>query len=179
MADLIARPATDNRLPLEIGEAIVEDAQPPAITWVAPYNRKKTAVTRALGGFPGPGEVAEVKAGRALSVGPGQAMILGAPVTCEGAAVVDQSDAWTVVAIDGAASRDVLARLTPLDLRERALPEGQTARTLIGHLTASLTRVGPFRYEIMVFRSMTRTLLHELTRAMTHVEARKSLRQFD
>ncbi len=124
---------------------------------------------------PGPGEVVEVKAGRALSVGPGQAMILGAPVSCDGAAVADQSDAWTVVALDGAASRDVLARLTPLDLRDSALPEGRTARTLIGHMTGSLTRVGAFRYEIMVFRSMTQTLIQEITRAMTHVEARTKL----
>ncbi len=175
MVKLIAKPATDGLLPLEIGEAILEDAQPEAITWVAPLNRKKSAVSRALGGFPGPGEVVEVKAGRALSVGPGQAMILGAPVTCDGAAVVDQSDAWTVVALDGAASRDVLARLSPLDLRDSALPEGRTARTLIGHMTGSLTRVGAFRYEIMVFRSMTQTLIQEITRAITHVEARTKL----
>ncbi len=175
MAKLIARPATDGLLPIEIGKAILEDAQPQAITWVAPFNRKKSAVSKTLGGFPGPGEVVEVKAGRALSVGPGQAMILGAPLDCEGAAVADQSDAWTVVALEGAAARDVLARVTPLDLRDAVFPEGGTARTLVGHMTASLTRVGPFRFEIMVFRSMTQTLIHELERAMKHVDARTKL----
>ncbi len=175
MAKLIATLATDGHLPIEIGGTLLEDAQPEAITWVAFYDRKKAAVTRTLGGFPGPGEVVEIKAGRALSVGPGQAMILGAPVSCEGAAVVDQSDAWTVVALDGGAARDVLARLTPLDLRDSALPEGRTARTLIGHMTVSLTRVGPFRYEIMVFRSMTHTLLEELERAMRGVAARAAM----
>jgi sarcosine oxidase subunit gamma len=160
---------------MEIGDAILEDAQPEAITWVSPFDRKLTAVKKALGGFPGPGEVVEVKAGRALSVGPGQAMILGAPVACDGAAVVDQSDGWTVIALDGASARDILARLTPLDLRDTALPQGATARTLIGHMTASLTRVGAYRYEIMVFRSMTRTLLHEMERAMKQVTARAKL----
>lgn len=175
MADLIATLATAGHLPLSIGETVLEDAQPQAITWVAYFDRKKGAVTRALGGFPGPGEVVEVKAGRALSVGPGQATILGAAVTCDGAAVVDQSDAWTVVALDGAGARDVLARVTPLDLRDSALPDGGTARTLIGHVTASITRVGPYRYELMVFRSMTQTLLEELARAMQGVEARRHI----
>ena len=175
MARLIATLATEGRLPIEIGDTILEDAQPEAITWVAPFDRKMTAVKKALGGFPGPGEVAEVIAGRALSVGPGQALILGSAVTCDGAAVVDQSDGWTVVALDGASARDVLARLTPLDLRDTSLPEGATARALIGHMTASLTRVGPYRYEIMVFRSMTDTLLHEVQRAMTQVAARAKL----
>ena len=175
MAELIPTLATDGHLPLEIGGMVLEDAQPEAITWVAHFNRKKAAVKRALGGFPDAGEVIEVKAGRALSVGPDQALVLGAPVACEGAAVVDQSDAWTVVALDGAGARDVLARLTPLDLRDVALAEGRTARTLIGHMTASLTRVGPYRYEIMVFRSMTDTLLHELERAMKQVAARAKL----
>lgn len=172
MARLIATGATGTRLPLEIGATVLEDAQPEAITWVAPFDRKMTAVKRALGGFPDPGRVLEVTAGRALSVGPGQALILGARVECEGAAVVDQSDGWTVVCLSGADARDVLARLTSLDIRDGAFPEARTARTLIGHMTASLTRVSPYHYEIMVFRSMTETLLHEVERAMAHVAAR-------
>lgn len=175
MARLIATLATGTRLPIEIGGVVLEDAQPEAITWVAPFDRKMTAVKKALGGFPGPGEVVEVKAGRALSVAPGQAVVLGALVTCAGAAVVDQSDGWTVVALDGAAARAVLARLTALDLRDAALPEGATARTLIGHMVASVTRVGAYRYELMVFRSMTETLLHEVERAMRLVAARSAI----
>ncbi|MEO0915469.1 MAG: sarcosine oxidase subunit gamma family protein [Pseudomonadota bacterium] len=174
MVKLIATHATGRVLPLEIGETLLEDAQPDAITWVAPFDGKLNAVKRALGGFPAAGEVVEVKAGRALSVGPGQALILGAAATCKGAAVVDQSDAWTVTALDGAGAREVLARVTPLDLRDKALPEGSTARTLIGHMTASITRVGPYRYELMVFRSMTETLLEELERAMRGVAARQA-----
>ncbi len=175
VARLIATLATGDRLPLEIGSVVLEDAQPQAITWVSPFEGKSAAVKKALGGFPGPGEVVEVKAGRALSVGPDQALILGAPVDCKGAAIVDQSDGWTVVALDGESARDVLARLTPLDLRDASLPEGHTARTLIGHMTSSVTRVGAYRYELMVFRSMTETLLHELERAMRQVAARAQL----
>lgn len=175
MADLIASLATEGRLPLEWGSVTLEDAQPEVITWIAYFDGMEGAVKSALGGFPGPGEVAEVTAGRALSVGPGQAMVLGTPVRCSGAAVVDQSDAWTVLALDGEEARDVLARLTPLDLRDAGLPVGATARTLVGHMTASITRVAPFRYEIMVFRSMTHTALEELERAMRHVAARRQM----
>ncbi|MEM6387225.1 MAG: sarcosine oxidase subunit gamma family protein [Pseudomonadota bacterium] len=175
MVKLVAALVTEGRLPLKIGEAILEDAQPEAITWISPLDGKLGAVKKALGGFPGPGEVLEVKAGRALSVGPGQALVLGAALSYKGAAVVDQSDGWTVVSLNGATSRDVLARLTPLDLRDASLSEGTTARTMIGHMTASITRMGAYRYEIMVFRSMTQTLLHEMERAMRHVAARAAL----
>lgn len=175
MADLIARPATYGLLPVEIGDAILEDAQPEAITLVAPFDGKTAAVKKALGGFPDPNETCEVKGGRALSVGPGQAMILGDPVTPKGAAVTDLSDGWTVVALDGGNAKDILARLTPLDLRDGAFPPSATARTQVGHMTASVTRVGEYRYEIIVFRSMTQTLIHDLTRAMRHVDARTKL----
>lgn len=175
MADLIARPATHGLLPVEIGGTVLEDAQPEAITLVAPFDGRDAAVKTALGGFPGPGETCEVKGGRALSVGPGQAMILGDPVSPDGAAATDLSDGWTVVALDGANARPILARLTPLDLRDGNFPPGATARTLIGHMTVSLTRIGEYRFEIMVFRSMTQTLIHDLTRAMRHVEARAKL----
>ena len=175
MADLIARPATHGLLPVEIGGTLLEDAQPEAITLVAPFDGRQDAVAKALGGFPGPNETCEVKGGRAISTGPGQAMFLGAPVSPEGAAVTDQSDGWTVVALDGANAKAVLARLTAIDLHEGAFPPNATARTQIGHMTASLTRVGDYRFEIMVFRSMTQTLIHELTRAMRHVEARARL----
>lgn len=175
MADLIARPATHGLLPVEIDGTILEDAQPEAITWIAPFDGKADAVAKSLGGFPAPNATCEVKGGRALSTGPGQAMILGARVAPEGAAVADQSDGWTVVALDGENAKDILARLTPIDLRDGAFPPTATARTLIGHMTASLTRVGEYRFEIMVFRSMTHTLVHELTRAMCHIDARTKL----
>jgi sarcosine oxidase subunit gamma len=175
VADLIARAATHGLLPIEIGGTLLEDAQPEAITWVAPFDGKSDAVAKALGGFPGPGETCEIRDGRALSTGPGQAVILGAPVAPKGAAIADQSDGWTVIALDGANAKAILARLTSIDLRDGAFPPNATARTLVGHMTASLTRVGEYRFEIMVFRSMTQTLVHELTRAMRHVEARAKL----
>lgn len=177
MAKLIAQSATGTRLPVEIGNAILEDAQPPAITWVAPFDG--AGIAEDLGAFPGPGETREVPAGRALWVGPGQALILGDPVTPTGAAHIDQSDAWTVISLSGETAKDILARLTPLDLRDGAMPVNTTARTLLGHMTVSLTRTAPYTFQIMAFRSMTDTLIHDLERAMTQVAARSKLGQFD
>lgn len=172
MADLIAQSATGRRLPLEIGKAIVEDAQPEAITWVAPFVGLAEAVRDTLGAFPEPGETHEIAAGRILWFGPGQALVLGSPVSPDGAALADQSDGWTAVTLTGETATDILARLTPLDLRDQAFASGATARTHLGHMTVSLTRTGNYAFEILAFRSMTETLLHDLERAMRQVAAR-------
>ena len=70
----------------------------------------------------------------------------------------------------------MLARLTPINLREGALPEGATARTVIGHMTGSITRTVADIDEVMVFRSMAWTAVYELERAMKGVAARKLVR---
>lgn len=175
MAELIAQSATGTMLPVEIGAAILEDAQPEAITWVAPFDGQHDTVARQLGGFPGPNETCCLAAGRAIWAGPGQALILGTPVAPEGAAFADQSDGYTLVTLTGETASDILARLTPLDLRDTTMPEGATARTQLGHMTVSLTRTGAFTYEIIAMRSMTQSLVHDLTRAMTQVAARAKL----
>ena len=68
--------------------------------------------------------------------------------------------------------KDILARLVPIDLRDQAFPDGAAARTLFGHMTAVLMRLGPEHYEVMVFRSMAGTLAHDLKDAMESVAAR-------
>jgi sarcosine oxidase subunit gamma len=102
--------------------------------------------------------------------------VLGATVSPDGAAVADQLSGWTVLELSGDNARDVLARLAPIDLREGALPEGATSRTVIGQMTGSMTRTGVDIYEVMVFRSMAGTAVHELERAMKGVAARKLVR---
>ena len=66
----------------------------------------------------------------------------------------------------------VLARLTPLDLRDAGLPVGGVARTMMNHMQAIIVRPLPEVYELAVFRSMAGTLAHELTEAMKAVAAR-------
>jgi sarcosine oxidase subunit gamma len=57
-------------------------------------------------------------------------------------------------------------------LGDRAFPEGATARTLLSHITVTLTRVGARAYEVMAMRSMAATLVREVAAAMRHVAAR-------
>lgn len=88
------------------------------------------------------------------------------------ATVVDQGDAWAVVKLEGAGAEDVLARLVPVHVRMARFKRGHTARTMLGHMTVSVTRVGERAFQIMVFRSMAKTLVHDLQRAMESVAAR-------
>ena len=182
MARLLSRTPAESALPeaLSIGNVRIEERPEEAITWVAPLDGQERAVSAALKAahgltFPKPGKVTRAKGLRALSTSPGQALILGAEVTVDGAALADQGAAWCIVEVSGEGARDVLARLTPVDLRDAAFPTHTTARTLIGHMTASLMRTGARSWEIMVYRSMAATLVHDLTRAMKHQAARAAL----
>ena len=176
MARLVAKTPAHDLVPVEIGTCRLTEKVYEAITWVAPYDGMANAVSEAIGlPFPGPGQMSGGGPHLALWVGPGQALVLGAPVAPDGAAHADQSSGWAVLMLSGAQARDVLARLTPLDLRESAFPENRTARTLLGHMTASLTRIAPQKFEIMVFRSMANTAVHEIARAMKGVAARADL----
>lgn len=148
-----------------------------AITCVAPYDGQEETLGKRLGfAFPGPNEVIVKDGASAIWVGPSQALVLGATVSPDGAAVADQLSGWTVLELSGDNARDVLARLAPIDLCEGALPEGATSRTVIGQMTGSMTRTGVDIYEVMVFRSMAGTAVHELERAMKGVAARKLVR---
>ena len=88
------------------------------------------------------------------------------------AAVIDQSDAWASVVLRGSSAVDVLARLVPTDLRPTVFGAGATARTLVGHMSVSITRTEADAFLILVFRSMAQTLIEEITEAMEAVAAR-------
>ena len=90
----------------------------------------------------------------------------------KGAAVTDQSDAWASVILSGAGTVDTLARLVPVDLRPEHFGEGQTLRSLLGHMSVSITSLGPDRFLVLVFRSMAVSLVEELKEAMEAVEKR-------
>ena len=96
---------------------------------------------------------------RSASSGPAgdAALVLGARVEIEGAVCVDQSDGLAALELEGSV-REVLARLCPIDLRERAFPEGATARTLLNHVHVSLTRVSGGTWLVLMPRSMAGTV---------------------
>jgi sarcosine oxidase subunit gamma len=177
VARLLARSPAEGLLPAEAGGVTLTEAHPEAITSVAPHRGRAREVSdhlmAAVGvDFPKPGHATGGDEVRAVWSGPGQALVLGPAVSVAGAALTDQSDAWAVLHLEGPRAEDVLARLVPVDLRRSAFRQGHTARTLLGHMTCSVTRIGAERFEILVFRSMAKTAVHELTRAMGHVAAR-------
>ena len=125
--------------------------------------------------MPAPNRATGKTSARAVWFGPDQAMLIGPEPNwslANEATVVDQSDAWAVVRLEGAGADDVLARLVPVDLRTGTFKRGHTVRTLLQHMTVSVTRVGDQAFQIMAFRSMAKTLVHDLQRAMESVAAR-------
>jgi len=86
----------------------------------------------------------------------------------EFAAVVDQSDGYAVLRLDGPRLRAVLAKGVPLDLHERVFRPGDVATTLVSHMGATLWRLpdasdGSPSFEIAIHRSMARSFWHWLS----------------
>ncbi len=180
MASLLPRTPCQGLLPVTIGGVTLTEIDPGPVTHLELFRSGGTAAQEALQAalglaWPAPGRVSAAGAARLISVGPGQALLLGAaPPALEGAACVDQSDAWAAVQMTGTGVTAALARLVPVDLDPAVFPPGCTARTLVGHMTASVTRTEA-GVEIMAFRSMAQTLVHELSAAARHVAARGAL----
>jgi sarcosine oxidase subunit gamma len=155
-------------LPRTIGTLTLSE-RTPVLTSVAPFKGKKTALRKALGSWPAPGEAK----GRTLWAGRNLVFVVGECPDLAGlAATTDQTDAWAAVTLAGPDMDAVLARLTPLDTS--AMAPGQTARSLLGHMSALYHRTGE-GMDIYVFRSMAATAVHEISHAMTSVAARASV----
>ena len=172
MVNLIAKSPCDGALPMEKGSLTLSAGPTVPITSVAPFIGQEAAVSAALrseigAAFPNPGCVTGESDAQVVWSGLGQALVLGPVVAPDGAAITDQSDAWTWLVLEGAQARDALAFVTPLDLRDSIFKPGQAARSLLGHMSCLFWRTGAERYEMLVFRSMAHTAIHELSTAMT------------
>ena len=181
MARLIAKTACEGLLPVRIGGVAMAELVPEAITSVAPFWGQEKAVSEALksaigAAFPAAGRATGRAGARIVWSGLGQALVLGPPVNVPGAAISDQTDGWACIVLEGGDVPLVLARLCPLDLREGVFKRGHAARTLLGHMSCVILRTGAARYEVLVYRSMAHTAVHELTRAMTSVAAQTETR---
>jgi sarcosine oxidase subunit gamma len=151
------------------------------ITSVAAFKGQEATLTKAMQAahglnMPAPNQVSGAGEVRAIWFGPQMALLMGvAPDAslASHAALTDQSDAWAVVRLEGAGAADVLARLTPIDLRKDTLGPGMTARTEVQHMQASVTCLREESYQIMVFRAFAGTLVHDLKCAMQAVAARR------
>lgn len=181
MASLEAKSPAAGLLPVSIGTVRLSEATTAPIWSVSPFRGREAAVSAALeaalgAGLPAPNRTTTGGAARIVWTGTWHTvLVLGAEIRVEGAAVVDQSDAWTWLVLEGDGAREVLARLTPVDLRDGVFAVDHAARTLLFHMTATLMRTGEARWEILVFRSMARTAVHDLTAAMRDVAGRAAL----
>lgn len=171
---LVAKSPVQGLLPLTKGALTLSQVVPEAITCVAPLRGQTARVSEALTAqigapWPAPGTATGGPEARVIWSGLGQALVLGPRVEIPGAAVADLSDGWAVLGLEGALVADVLARLTPLDLRPNRFEPGQVARSLLGHMTCLFVKTGAARIEMLVFRSMARTAVQDLSVAMGSV----------
>lgn len=180
MVDLIVKSPLDGLLPLSLGGMTLSEEKPGLMTGVAAFKGKEkslsTALKKAHGmATPGPNRAMGKAGARAIWFGHGMILLQGVradKTLAKHAALTDQSDGWAVVRLEGAGARDVLARLTPVDLRDAEFKRGHTARTELAHMMASITRIGAQSWQIMVYQSFAQTLVHDLNRAMQSVAAR-------
>jgi len=180
VAELIAKSPCEGLLPLDLGQVQAREVVGQPMALVAPFKGAAGPLGAALAAahglsWPKPGKVVQGQGCQLQWFGHSHAMLVGCPPSDSlraHAALSDQSDAWAVVALEGPDAAAVLARLTPLDLRDSQFGPGDTARTELFHMSAAITRSGAQSYQIMVFRSMAGTLVHDLKTAMQAVAAR-------
>jgi sarcosine oxidase subunit gamma len=180
VAELLATtPAAGLGLPMTAGGATLEEWLPGPITALAPYAAGQPGLVRALAplglAWPAPGRMTQAGALRLAFAGRGVAFLIGAPPPDLAglAAVTDQSDGWAGLRLAGPAAPAVLARLVALDLRPAACPPDMAVRALLNHMPLCLMR-GDAGFDLLVFRSMARTAVHDLLTAMRQLAAREA-----
>lgn len=182
MASLIELTPCSGMEPVTIGSVTLTELVPDSMTSVTAFKGQAASLSKALSEahgmkMPAPNRATGKEGARAVWFGPDMAMLIGpAPDAGLGqvASLTDQTDAWTVVRLEGEDAAAVLARLTPIDLRDSAFKRGHTARTELMHMSSSITRVGANAFQVMVFRSMAKTLLNDLETAMKSMAARQA-----
>lgn len=182
MVELQAESPGEGRLPVTAGDMTLSEAVPERMTSLAPYTGQGEALSEAMQaahgmGWPDVGRMTGRKGARAMWFGREMALLIGPepdPGLAVHAALVDQSDAWAVLELEGPGAAEVLARLCPLDLRDHVFKRGHVARTEVAHMAGAIARMGADKWRIMVFRSMAGTLIHEAETAMRRVAARRN-----
>ncbi|MGQ3215863.1 MAG: sarcosine oxidase subunit gamma family protein [Shinella sp.] len=106
--------------------------------------------------------------------GPGQWFVIGdaalsaaeifgkTPLLDGRASISDQGHGRIRIGIGGQAVETVLAKGTAVDLDSANFPIGQSAMTLIGHISALITRTGAESFELLVLRGFAESLWDEL-----------------
>lgn len=179
MARLIEKTPCEALLPVTCGALTLSEVVGDRMTSVAPFRgqaAKLAAALKKLGlSWPEPNSANARNGASIVWTGRDQAFLIGAdPESLAGlAALTDQSDGWARIRLEGPGAAEVLARLVPVDLR--GFGPGQALRSQLGHMMMVLTAPAPGAFEIMVFRSMATTAVHELHHAMKAFAARSAV----
>lgn len=182
MVKLVAQSPLHGLLPVKVGSTILSELEPEIMTAVMPLKGQPAATATALKAahgldWPEPGKSTSKSGARAIWFGRDTVLLTGrAPDSAlkKTAALVDQSDAWAVAKLEGPQAEDVLARLVPVNVGRSSFKRGHTMRTELAHMAASVTRIGPEAFQLMVFRAFAGSFVHEVTIAMEGVAARES-----
>jgi len=176
VANLIANSPFGELLPLQVGRCDLSELVVGPITSISVQKGQEKAVSAQLKkthglGFPAANRATAKGDTRCIWVGPGQALLLGkAPKAIKGATRTDQSDGWAVMRLEGSDAEAALARLVPVD-RASVFKTGHAAKTLLFHMPLSVIRSSTTAFDLMVFRSMAQSAVHDLSQAMKSVAA--------
>lgn len=124
------------------------------LSWTGKWQAKGRDLDRDLapgvaGDVPSPGRVAGTRTGCLCRLTPGEALFLDQPVEpgfpperkVDGCLhLLDRTDGLALMALSGTDSRRVLAKLTTIDLRERARPHGTCAAAPMAGVRVLLVR---------------------------------------
>ncbi len=106
--------------------------------------------------------------------GPGQWFVVGdatlSPAEIAGkaallsgkASIAEQSHGRIRIGMSGGSVEAALAKGTAVDLDRTKFPVGRSAMTLIGHISALITRTGDESFEVVVLRGFAESLWDEL-----------------
>jgi heterotetrameric sarcosine oxidase gamma subunit len=176
---LVAKSPAEGLVPSSVGTMELSEVVPAAITSIACYKGQADALSAALKEHHG---MALPKTGQATGRAGARAMWAGPSVFLVGpephadlsnhAAIVDQSDSWCVLNLKGADVEAVLARLSSADMRSKAMKKGQVVRSQLQHMNAIYHRVSDDSFDIYAFRSMAKTMVHDIDRAMRYIATR-------
>jgi sarcosine oxidase subunit gamma len=184
VADLAPRSAFAGLdLPLMRGGVTLAAAGDAPMLAIVPFRGGATAVASSLGAdLPEPGGSVTLADGSLLLwAGLDHWLLRGeaadaalADRLVAKAAAVDVSDGWAALTLAGSRSRDVLARLVPIDLDPGVRPAGSAATSLLRNVPCVLVvRSGDVL--MLVPRSYARSAVEDIARAMEAVAARARL----
>lgn len=179
MVELKAQSSFADLLPLKIGSMTVEERDLGRLTVLGGFASAAglSETLEASHGvtLPKPLQSTQKDNTRCLWFGRNEVLLVGpAPdqTLANHAALVDVSDGWAAAELQGPGAEDVLARLVPVDLRNATFTPGQTLRSQLREIPASITRTDT-GFLLLVYRSMAATLVQELRRAMEAVASRR------